>query len=64
MKDLLVRGEEHSKSASLPRGRAVPKAGPGFQTARGMARRGTKKGEYWPLAESLWVTHGQEMYPY
>lgn len=40
MKDLLVQGEEHSKSASLPRGRAVPKAGPGFQTARGMAMWG------------------------
>lgn len=37
MKDLLVQGEEHSKSVSPPRRRAVSKAGPGFQAARGMA---------------------------
>lgn len=39
MKGLLVRGEEHSQSASPLRGRAVLKAGPRFHTARDTQRR-------------------------
>ena len=35
-KGLFVRGEEHSRSASPLRGRAVLKAGPGSHTAREM----------------------------
>lgn len=45
MKDLLVQGEEHSKALSLLSGRAIPEAGPRFQTARGMLVWGWWRGE-------------------
>ena len=61
MKGVLVQGEEYSQSVSALRRRAVSKAGPGFQAAKGWPcgrrGRGQEKGESWLLAESLCHTH-------